>query len=228
LASFDVIYKEVLNRTVWGVDFYMLCDRDSIPAGRSDEIEDIAKGRLRVLPRYHLENYFLDEEVIAKAFGTLEAPEHWLCQPSAIRQKLREAAEKTVSYAAALATAMQVREEIGNVDLLPRGCHEKSLDRLRALFVSRLGEERQRLGTRLTDAYVENLLATNYQHFNDLVRTDSPLWKIEIPGRPILERFAGLTGLESARLKRIYIDEALTSKPSVFGEIFAIFDGFSA
>ena len=61
LKSFASIYESVLSRTLWGVEFFMLCDRDSAPPlGLPQTIAAIAMGRLQVLPRYHLENYFLN------------------------------------------------------------------------------------------------------------------------------------------------------------------------
>lgn len=227
LTSFDVIYEEVLGKTIWGVDFYMLCDRDSIPAARSQQIEEVAKGRLRVLPRHHLENYFLDEDVIAAAFEPLENAEHWLRQPKRVRERLREAAEKTVSYAAALATASQVREEVGNVSLLPKGCHEKSIGELKQLLVGRLKQEHGRVTASLNPDRLQSLLEDNFQRFTRIVQSDTDAWKTEIPGRPVLARFAASASIEPPRLKRMYIDQAMKTKPSVFQEIFAIFDSFA-
>ena len=33
ITSFAVLHREVLERTIWGVDFFMLCDHDATPAG---------------------------------------------------------------------------------------------------------------------------------------------------------------------------------------------------
>lgn len=227
LASFDVIYREVLSKTLWGVEFFMLCDRDSVPFQRTQEIEGSAGGRLRALKRYHLENYFLDEDVIAGAFSALEQSGHWLRRPLEIQQKMREVALKTVSYAAALATSVQVREEVGNVDILPRGCHEKSFEDLSRLVSARLGSERNRMAASQDEAAVCSLLEGNFLRYQALLAGEGDEWKVEMPGRPVLDRFANLAGLEAGRFKRIYLDYALKAKPEVFADIFEIFDGFN-
>ncbi|PYJ63088.1 MAG: hypothetical protein DME24_01920, partial [Verrucomicrobia bacterium] len=73
VASFSSVVENVLERTLWGVDFFMLCDRDAVPWGTSiTDIETQSKGRLRLLPKYHLENFFLDDHTLAKVFEQLE------------------------------------------------------------------------------------------------------------------------------------------------------------
>jgi hypothetical protein len=56
----------------------MLADRDAAPGGAQ------AHGKMRVLKRYHLENYFLDAEVLAQCFSEMESADSWLCQPERI------------------------------------------------------------------------------------------------------------------------------------------------
>ena len=69
IASFVKAFETVLNKTVWGVDFFMLCDGDT---STSLSYGADGGGRLRLLPRYHIENYFLDERVLVRLFEALE------------------------------------------------------------------------------------------------------------------------------------------------------------
>jgi hypothetical protein len=55
VTSFELLHRQVLDKTIWGVDFFMVCDRDAVPTPRSST--QLASQRLRVLNRYHLENY---------------------------------------------------------------------------------------------------------------------------------------------------------------------------
>ena len=98
IQSFSTLHEQVLSKTLWGVDFFMLCDRDSIPLGTSTMTnDDQSEGRLRVLSKYHLENYFLDENLLAQAFALTEPSGSWLRDPSQIRARLREIARGTLS-----------------------------------------------------------------------------------------------------------------------------------
>ena len=129
IQSFSHIQQKVLNHAMWGVDFFMLCDRDAVPVGATTSaIEESSQDRLRVLPRYHLENYFLDETVIAEIFAPLEAENSWLRDPAAIRENLREVARGYVSYAAALIVSSEFRVRAGNLDIMPNCIAPGSLD----------------------------------------------------------------------------------------------------
>jgi hypothetical protein len=88
VQSFGMLVERILGHSVWGVEFFMLCDRDAVPAV-SDQltIEATAKGRLKLLNRYHLENYFLDEDTVAAMFSALEPSDSWLVSPEQIRNR---------------------------------------------------------------------------------------------------------------------------------------------
>src|SRR5690606_38112094 len=69
IRSFSSLTKEVLDKSIWGVEFYMLCDRDALPPlTNTDDFEEKSNGKLKVLDRYHLENYFLAEKILASIF----------------------------------------------------------------------------------------------------------------------------------------------------------------
>ena len=123
ISSFHIVVQNVLDKALWGVDFFMLCDRDALPWGaNTSDIETQSKGKLRLLPKYHLENFFLDENVLAKVFEHQEPEGSWLRTPATIRQELRSLAQGLVSYAVALLVSREFRlPEVGNVDLMPKG-----------------------------------------------------------------------------------------------------------
>ncbi|HEX4996926.1 MAG TPA: AAA family ATPase, partial [Terriglobia bacterium] len=103
LISFETVLNNILNRTIWGVEFYMLADRDVAP--QSLPVPDISarsNGRFRVLERYHLENYFLDQRVLAACFEDQEPGGSWLRDEVQISTKLIEIAKSYLSYATAL------------------------------------------------------------------------------------------------------------------------------
>jgi predicted ATP-binding protein involved in virulence len=135
ITSFSSIMTSVLERTIWGVDFFMLCDRDVVPLSVSTfSLEDAGKGRLKVLGRYHLENYFLDEKVLAGVFSLMEPEDSWLRSPEKIRVKLKSIAKQMIPYTAALIESAKYRSLVGNLDIMPKGCHEKPATELAILM----------------------------------------------------------------------------------------------
>jgi len=227
ITSFATLMSDILERTIWGVQFFMLCDRDAISLARSaTDVEDAGRGRLRVLGRYHLENYFLDETILATIFETMEPDGSWLRSPARIKERLEELARSMISYATALIVSAQYREQTGNVDMMPNGCHEKSADQLVGLMVDRLNSEKARVAAVLDPQTIEASVRAEYRRLEQSIEGGQDEWKNVIPGKQLLSRFASLTNLDAARLKRLYLQEAATRTLSPFEDIVRIFDSF--
>ena len=102
LRSFEDIRESIIGRTIWGVEFFLLCDRDAINDLGPGALAASGGGRIRSLPRYHLENYFLDEEVLARAFAQMEPEGSWLRDPRQINDRLRSLATEVIPYTVSL------------------------------------------------------------------------------------------------------------------------------
>jgi len=228
IESFSAVYEAVLSKSIWGVEFFMLCDGDSIPAASPEQAKAAQTGgRLRILSRYHLENYFLDEHVWSRAFSLLELEGSWLRRPSDIRQRLRDSARQLVSYATALAVASKLRLHVGNLDIMPKDCHGKTLDEVKGLILSELSEDKLRIDNLLTESTVG---ASTIDYFNRLTKSlddDTDEWKALIPGKPLLGRFASAAGINASRAKTMYINAAQDSGRQPFAEILDIFEHFA-
>ena len=226
IRSFATVVEHVLDRTIWGVDFFMLCDRDALPVSAGTDQQMGADGRLRVLPRYHLENYFLDENIIAACFDQLEAPGSWLRDPAQVGARLKDIAESTLSYAAALRVAAVLRQACGNVDLMPKGAGQMTLDQLATTVVAIGKEEAVRVQEALDSNIIDSLVRRTAEHLRHAL-TDPVQWKIDFPGRPIINQFAAVAGLEPGRMKTLYINTAGRLGTGVFDDIIEIFRGFA-
>jgi hypothetical protein len=223
IQSFGSLNELVLQRSIWGVDFFMLCDADAIPPGRDlAKLDQLSQGRMQVLKRYHLENYFLEPEVIARIFEPFEtetSDRSWLRDPTAINDRLREIAREILSYAAALIVSAHFRERAGNVDLMPKGCQGKTTDELIALFEACANTERNRITDALSSS---ELAAFTRETMAELEKALSDeTWKEKIPGRPILQIFCSgkHSGLDFGRFKTAYIRAATEIASSPFAEI---------
>lgn len=224
LESFDSVLRSVLSRTLWGVDFKMLCDRDSRPPETASTERAQREGTLFVLPRYHLENYFLDEVVWSKAFEAMEPEGSWLRDPAKIRQALRDSASTYVSYAAALAAQNEIRGSVGNVDLMPKGSHGKTLEELDALVRSRADSEFERVKRALNATEVSGIIERSYTQVKAALEADSEEWKALIPGKPVVAAFAAKAGVQPGRAKALYISSATASGSDPFKDVLDIFD----
>lgn len=155
----------VLSQTVWGVDFFMLCDGDSAASTTSAlELQEKSRGRLRFLSRYRLENYFFDEPLLAEVFGTLGAEQgSWLLDPVRIYEFPRASAREFVPYATALSVSHRMRLAVGNVDIMPKTCTRSNLEELANLFEGARSTEASRVGSFPDAAQLRQLVQQEYQ-----------------------------------------------------------------
>ena len=229
ITSFTTLNRSILERTLWGVEFFMLCDRDAVPLSRpAEELEHESNGRLRILKRYHIENYFLDSSIIAKVFDQMEPNGSWLRSADAIDEKLREIARSLISYAVALAVAAEFRDRVGNLDIMPAAIHNRNEDDTIELVIRRVADERKRMTNALTESDVETRVRGLFHEFAKSVETIGPGWQSLFPGKPIVARFASQTRLDQARLKTMYIRVAQSLSASPFDEVVEIFDAFDS
>ncbi|MCC6208540.1 MAG: hypothetical protein IT488_10370, partial [Gammaproteobacteria bacterium] len=227
IKSFATVNERVLRRSIWGVDFFMLCDRDAIPPNRNaDALTKEANGRLRLLPRYHLENYFLDPRCMADIFASLEDDGSWLRDPKKIDDALLSEARECMPYAVALYVASEIRERAGNADIMPKGINGVTKEKLKHLLCEAARGERERLGEAMAGDTVERLIDATWERLEQSLSSSE--WRSLIPGKPILQRFAKKTGLTYGRLKTSYLRAARNRDDAPFEDIIEIFRHFSS
>lgn len=230
VQSFGATIERVLQNTVWGVDFFMLCDRDAI--SRDSDIakyEAAANGRLKFLKRYHLENYFLDEDIIAEMFSAWEPANSWLISRDQICERLRLIAKSSVAYVAGLILSREFRERVGNLDIMPSDCFGKTAIELTALIANRAKEERQRIMATVSE---EDILRRTKETIDDLetsLSDGAERWKTLFPGRIVLKTFCSGANakFDFGRFKLGYLKVAESRTVSPFAEIETIFESFS-
>ena len=227
IISFDEVRQSILNKTIWGVEFFMLCDGDALGDFGHENFDVSQVENFRILPRYHIENYFLDENVLAHAFREMEEPSSWLCNADEIRKKLREIALETVPYAVALKISALIRNQLGNIDLMPKGIHNiTSSDELNQTFVTKIHEELNRIQLGLILSDIEENVQTEYSLLENSINEDTALWRMAIPGKTIINKFANRVGMKSGRLKRLFLSSVDESSVYPFQEIIDIFEEF--
>ena len=220
LNAFDAVTKEVLDKTLWGIRFFMLADRDASPTSQGS-------GSFRVLNRYHLENYFLDAEILASCFSDLENSDSWLRSPQEIEEKLRTIAREGLGHAAALIVAKQIRDAVGNVDTMPKGIHNQNQADFIEAFKNTSHIELQRVSKSLGSGNIEIQASEVYQRLVSLLDSDGCEWKSHFPGKPIFSKFCEAAQMPQGRMKTLYLAKAFESKSNPFAEVIKIFEDFS-
>lgn len=228
VRNFSTLVDSVISKTIWGVDFFMLCDGDAYPAlADKSKVESASAGRLRVLPRYHIENYFLDEEALAGAFKNLVDSNSWLRDRGQIRQKLIEIGRALIPYSIARITSGHFRDLHGNIDLMPSGVDTMTATQLIDAMTERALAEKDRVAKIDRDAIKAQVDALHQKLHSSLDTAGDDAWKAIIPGRPLLGRFASAAKIDVGHLKTAYINNVRTERLATFSEIERIFDSFA-
>lgn len=226
LNSFDAILDDILNRTIWGVEFFMLADRDAAPLGVSPkDIQQRSAGRFQVLSKYHLENYFLDESVLSACFTDQEPANSWLRDAEAINSKLTEIARSYLSYATALIVSKQLRQAVGNISVMPKGCSNISAEELATAIGALINSEQARVLDAMNRDQADTLVRHTYTHLEKSLESSD--WKSVLPGKPVLASFASLANIPLGRLKSLYISRNAALGLNTFDEIRTIFRDWS-
>jgi hypothetical protein len=227
IRSFSEVRDNILNRTIWGVGFYLLCDRDAANILGAASVVNAQSGRIKLLPRYHLENYFLDHQVLVQCFSEMEGKDSWLRNAAAINTKLLEIARTVIPYAVALNVTAAVRERVSNVSVMPKGAMDaKNSDELAVLMIGKLSAEQKRVKDGLDEDLIRRLTQSEYARLTESIEGDTDVWRRDLPGRIILHKFAAAAGIQSGRLKQLYLARA--DVDNVFADIIAIFELFRA
>lgn len=228
LQAFDAIRKQVLDKSIWGVEFYMLADRDATPTNYSQGNDEIgATGKFKTLSRYHLENYFLDSNTLASCFKQMENEGSWLRNPKEIDKVLKKIASEHIGYAASLIASKQIRDQAGNTDVMVKGTKGLPEDQIIQKMTNKAAQESTRISESLNEDNIEKHVKQIYGELDALLKKSGNEWKLSIPGKPIFAEFCGKANIHPGRLKTLYIQYAKDSQTNPFSEIYDIFESFS-
>jgi hypothetical protein len=171
---------------------------------------------------YHLENYFLDENILAEIFLSMESEGSWLRNPDEIKSYPKQIAEKGIGYAASLTVSKLLRDTVGNIDVMIKGCEGKTNEEIQNSFASRAGEELVRVQSVLKDDFVRSKANEYFRSYMDSLQSDA--WKIDMPGKQIFKKFCSKARMDEDRMKTLYIEKAIQRKEGPFQELFDIFE----
>lgn len=229
ILSFADVSENVLDKTLWGIEFLMLADRDSsLPATDLSQLEKTSGGRLRFLPRYHVENYFLDEATITGIFREMVPPEHWLRNQDEIRRKLIRIARECVPLAVNLSLSTQIRTQIGEVDASLKGVVGMQRDEFVQKIVPRAAEEEKRINGFLDAKRVGELATQRWAELEAILDKPGDDWKREFPGKILVGRLVSEAGLDKGFFVNLYLSVARRDGLRCFQEIIDILNGFDA
>lgn len=219
IRSFSDIKANVLDRSLWGIQFFMITDGDC----GYDAVDDPSFAKL---PRYHIENYFLDSDLIAGVFRELDGETAWLTQPHQVEGRLVELARECLPYAVALRTSAQLRLSAGSVGLMPKALDGLDQESLVAKFIEKSHEESMRVQQVLSQDAVRATVEANFLLLQDAIE-DGEKWKYLFPAKRVIRKFCSAAGIQVDRFQRLYIKAEEATGSKAFDEIRDILKRFA-
>jgi predicted ATPase len=211
------VVEEQLRNSLFGVDMYMLRDRDGLRQEQIDELE--ANGKLICLKRRHIENYFLNETILNKVAIHLYLNKVGLdLSPSNIAKEMKRIAEESIG----LNLYKNFKEYVS-------ANYSIKVPKLKALENMSLNDVKKEIseGLELNNKDLSNELGktkTNIWLDNEEVRLEELLqtenWKHEFHGKNIFTRICieVLKG-NPISIRECYVDIALKENESGIMEI---------
>ena len=203
---------------IFGIDLFLIRDRDGLPDQLITTLEQ--NQRFRCLPRRHIENYLLDEDVLSEVAGAfyLGADKR---DPANIRSEL----ERIASGAVMSSVLWNVRETIrvlGAVDQpTVRDVDTQTPDQLADGISNQVSQSIAGISDALGDDQIRSMVAS--EHATIVTSLQSSRWIQVLPGKIIFARFCGeFLKVEAARVREAYADIAMRQKPTAFGDIIEI------
>jgi len=211
------VVEEQLRNSLFGIDMYMLRDKDGL---RQDQIDALEKnGRLLCLKRRHIENYFLNEDILHKVAIHLYLNKVGIDVSAAnIAKETKRIAKETVSFNLYKNFKEYVAANYSiNVPKI-KSIETMSLEDVKAEISNGLGSNLKILSTELEKSKTIAWLDTEQLRLENLLETEK--WKLEFQGKIIFSRVCGeiLKG-NALSIRECYVDIALKEKEAAnFGD----------
>jgi predicted ATP-dependent endonuclease of OLD family len=217
-------FEQQIRNSIFGIDLYMIRDKDGLSATQIIALEQ--GNKIKCLRKRHIENYFLDSEVLFKVAEKLYIV---AAKPEITQQYIEERLKFIASEQVNLNLLQNTKEYIAtnhNFDIpTVKSVDSKNCDDVVKEFSSETAS--------ILSALISNLSEKNLQNWmnSEKVRLDEALtnstWKDEFRGKNIFSKLCrDVLDEDKIKIRQAYIDVALAEKPSVFDDIKDIFESF--
>ena len=216
-------FSEELNRTIFGLDFFMIRDRDGLT---DQQLEVFEKNpRARCLKRRHVENYYLDPIILSQVAKNFYLPDEWH-DPSRVTEALKQIARDNLK----LAVASAVKEYVtinGTLDSPKcKSLQEKTDEQLKNEISGDLAKGLDELNSEFSAESLHAIYDQFATSFESSLNDET--WISRFPGKLLFNLFCGKCLKQDVpRIRQAYLDLALKSHQHVFEDIFVCFRHFS-
>jgi predicted ATPase len=218
--------EEQIRNSIFGIDIFMIRDRDGLDDNQIKEIEK--NGRVRCLKRRHIENYFLDPEILFKVADKLYITTVITSLTKEIIElEIKNIAEATLNFNLLKNTKDYLA--LNHFFKIPtvKAIDTKSIADIKSEIATGVKASLGLLSTGLDETVFNAWLDKEELRLKDLLKTDD--WKNQFQGKIIFSKLcSGLLKEDPLRVRQAYVDIALSDKPTLFDDVINILKEFKS
>lgn len=217
-------FEEQIRNSIFGIDLYMIRDKDGLSPAQITSLEQ--SGKIKCLNRRHIENYFLDADILFKVAVKLYLT---TTKTEITQQYIDEQLKNIASGQVKLNLLQNTKEHISinhnfNIPTV-KSLDSKIIDDVINEFSSETNDVLNKLASDLSGANLKSWMEIEKKRLEDSLTNDS--WKNEFRGKNIFSKFCSdIFGEDKIKIRQAYIDVALSERPAVFDDIRVIFESF--
>ena len=211
-----------IRKAIFGVDLYMIRDRDGLSDQQVAQLEE--NGRLRCLRRRHIENYFLDAELLFRVAQVLYL--------TATDGGLSVAALANATHAIARESLMfnvyqNMKDHLRVNHFLRspsvRDVGSRTPEEIDDQIVDAVASNRSELIDSISDDAIRKWLESERLRLQEKLANGA--WMREFQGKYIFSRLCRETlKADPLRIRQVYVDIALDERPEAFQEVSSMFE----
>lgn len=215
--------EEQIRKAIFGIDLYMVRDRDGLSDHQVLALE--RNGRIKCLKRRHIENYFLDHEVLFMVAERLYLTEE---NPELTEEYIAESIKKIAEESLGFNVYKNAKDYLSvNHFLHPptvKALETKTIDKIKSEIVDSIAASRDALSNEISNESLQTWVNSEESRLRERLLNGG--WINEFQGKYIFSRVCGgILKADQIRVRHAYVDIALSKKPSVLAEIAAMFKG---
>lgn len=215
--------EEQIRKSIFGIDLYMFRDRDGLSDHQVSTLEKY--GRIKCLKRRHIENYFLDDEVLFMVAQRLYLTSE---NPALTREYISESIKKIAEQSLGFNVYKNAKDYLSFNHFLRspsvKSLETKSPDTVKDEIVASIKSNRDSLMNEISDDAMRAWVDAEESRLKEKLLNGG--WLNDFQGKYIFSRICGeILKADQIRVRHAYVDIALSEKPAVLSEVAAMFQG---
>ncbi len=218
-------FEQQIRESIFGIDLYMIRDRDGLSLKQINSFEE--SGKIKCLPRRHIENYLLDPGILFKVAErlclTTTNPE---LSEEFIKTTIKAIAGNTLKYALLQNTKEHLKLNYHFKIPTVKDLEQKTLNDIKNGILDGVANSLQELSDNLSKEMLGNWIDEEKTRLEKALEDET--WVNTFPGKNVFSKVCGeILKQDKIRVRQAYVGIAIEQKPEIFDDIKVIFQSFA-